>query len=417
MSQRNFAMACALLGLASGQVLAATNRFGYVSEPHEIYQIPKPDSTCKMLPIEQRANCVVVRIGSGAPKSGGIAHLGQDNEMGAQLAVNEINARGDLALGGKKVILELIGEDDGGDAKQGTLVAQKLVDAGVAAVVGHLNSGVSMYANSIYANAGIVQVSPSSTNPAYTIKGKRTPEGSVTAYRVVGNDIRQGQAIGKWLVKKGVKKVAVLDDATQYGKGLADYTESELEESGVSVVSRESFTDKTTDFRAALKKLKANNPDYIMWGGMDDTAAALAKQMKQLGMKAKLVAGDGVCTDKFIKLAGDSGEGMVCSQAGQPVSSLKYGAKFVQNYEQTFPGKHVEIYAPFAYDAVYSIVVAMKIADSYESEKIAAAMPQVHFDGVTGRIRFDERGDIVNGAVTMQQVIRQQLKVIDVIQD
>ena len=358
---------------------------------------------------------IVVKIGSGAPKSGGIAHIGQDNEMGAQLAINDINAKGDLMIGGKKVKLELVGEDDAGDAKQGTTVAQKLVDAKVVGVVGHLNSGVSMPANKIYADAGIVQVSPSSTNPDYTLKGNKTPGGAVTSYRVVANDIQQGSADAKYIIKAGAKTVAILDDATQYGKGLADYVEKGIKEGGAKVTSREALTDKTTDFKGALTKIKNENPDYIFWGGMDDTGAALAKQMKELGLKAKLASGDGLCTPKFIELAGDAAEGVICSQAGLPVSKMAKGADFIANYEKTFPGKHVEIYSPFAYDAVYAIVAAMKAADSVDPEKIAAAMSKVSFDGLIGKVAFDEKGDIKGGVITVSQVKGKKLEVVDTV--
>ena len=355
---------------------------------------------------------IVVKIGSGAPKSGGIAHLGQDNEMGAQLAVNEINAKGDLMIGGKKVKLELMGEDDAGDPKQGATVAQKMVDAKVVAVVGHLNSGVSMPANAIYGAAGIVQVSPSSTNPDYTLKGVKTPGGSVSSYRVVANDIQQGSAVGKYVMEKGGKNVAILDDATQYGKGLADYVEKTIKDGGAKVTSREALTDKTTDFKGVLAKLKAENPDYIFWGGMDDTGAALSKQMKELGLKAKLVSGDGACTAKFIELAGDSAEGVICTVAGAPVSKMAKGAEFQANYEKAFPGKKVEIYSPFAYDAVYAIVAAMKAADSVEPEKIAKAMAGVSFDGLIGKVAFDEKGDIKGGVITVQEIKNKKLEVV-----
>ena len=358
---------------------------------------------------------ITVKIGSGAPKSGGIAHLGADNEMGAQLAINEINAKGDLMIGGKKVVLELMGEDDAGDPKQGTTVAQKMVDAKVVGVVGHLNSGVSIPANAIYAAAGIVQVSPSSTNPDYTLKGNKTPGGSVSSYRVVANDVQQGSAIGKYVVKAGAKTIAILDDATQYGKGLADFVEKSVTEGGLKVTSREALTDKTTDFKGALTKVKAENPDYILWGGMDDTGAALSKQMKELGLKAKLISGDGACTTKFIELAGDSAEGVICTQAGLPVSKMAKGAEFSANYEKTFPGKKVQIYSPFAYDSVYAIVNAMKAADSVEPEKIAKAMAGVSFDGLIGKIAFDEKGDIKGGVITVQEIKNKELVVVDTV--
>ncbi len=148
-------------------------------------------SACGMLAADE----ICVKIGSGEPKTGGIAHIGKDNENGVQLAINDINAKGDLVIGGKKVKLVMIGEDDASDPKQGTIVAQKLVDAKVAAVVGHDNSGVSIPANAIYSAAGLVQVSPASTDPDYTLKSKRTPQGSVSAYRVVATDTEQAPAL------------------------------------------------------------------------------------------------------------------------------------------------------------------------------------------------------------------------------
>lgn len=358
---------------------------------------------------------VIVKIGSGAPKTGGVAHLGQDNEMGAQLAINEINAKGDLMIGGKKIKLVLVGEDDGGDTKQGSIVAQKLVDEKVVGVVGHFNSGVSMVASPIYAKHGIVQVSPSSTNPDYTLKSKKTPEGSVSSYRLVANDIQQGSVVGKYLAGKNAKTVAILDDSTQYGKGLADNIELSLKSSGVKVSSREALTDKTTDFKAALAKIKSENADYIFWAGLDDTGAALSKQMKELGLKSTLVSGDGACTPKFVELAGDSSEGFVCSQPGMPVSKMAKGAEFSANYEKTFSGKTVQLYAPFAYDAVYAIVAAMKSADSVEPEKISKAMPGVTLDGLIGKITFDEKGDIKGGVITIQEVKSKKLEVVSTI--
>ena len=361
------------------------------------------------------ADEICVKIGSGEPKTGGIAHIGKDNENGVQLAINDINAQGNLVIGGKKVKLVMVGEDDASDPKQGTIVAQKLVDAKVAAVVGHDNSGVSIPANAIYSAAGLVQVSPASTDPDYTLKSNRTPKGSVSAYRVVATDTEQAPALAKYLLSKGMKNVAVVDDATQYGKGLADQLEKAVKAAGVTVLTREAVSDKTADFKALLTKIKSQNPDYIFWGGMDDTAATLVKQMKELGMSSKLASADGVCTDKFIELSGAAGKGVICSQAGIPLSKMAKGAQFSANYEKTFTGQKVQIYAPFAYDATYAIIEAMKIANSVEPEAIAAAMPKVNFVGLIGPIAFDEKGDIKNGAISIFEV-KEGLEVLEIIQ-
>ena len=215
------------------------------------------DAACGKL----AANEICVKIGSGAPKTGGIAHLGKDNENGTILAVQEINAKGGVKVGDKMAKFAIVGEDDAGDPKQGPVVAQKLVDAKVVGVVGHLNSGVSIPANAVYAKAGLVQISPSSTNPDYTLKGNKTPKGSVSSYRVVATDAQQGPALAKFMMKAGGKTVAILDDATQYGKGLADQVDKVFTADGGKVLARESATDKTTDFKAVLTKIKATNPD------------------------------------------------------------------------------------------------------------------------------------------------------------
>ena len=369
------------------------------------------DAACGQL----EANQICVKIGSGAPKTGGIAHLGKDNENGAQLAVNEINAAGGVKIGDKVAKFALVGEDDAGDPKQGPVVAQKLVDAKVVGVVGHLNSGVSIPANAVYAKAGLVQISPSSTNPDYTIKGNKTPKGSVSSYRVVATDAQQGPALGKYMLGKNAKTVAVLDDATQYGKGLADQVAKTMEGAGAKVVAREAATDKTTDFKAVLTKIKGLNPDYVFWGGMDDTAASLVKQMKELGMTAKLASADGACTDKFIELSGAAGEGVICSQAGMPLSKMAKGAEFNANYEKAFAGQKVQIYSPFSYDGVYTLVEAIKIAQSVDPEAIAAAMPKVSFEGLIGPISFDEIGDIKGGAISIFEVKAKKLEVIDIV--
>ena len=368
------------------------------------------DNACGKLASDE----ICVKIGSGAPKTGGIAHLGKDNENGVQLAVNEINAKGGLTIGGKKVKLAMVGEDDAGDPKQGPVVAQKLVDAKVVGVVGHLNSGVSIPANAVYAGAGLVQISPSSTNPDYTLKGNKTPKGSVSSYRVVATDAQQGPAIGKYMLGHGAKTIAILDDATQYGKGLADQVDKTMKEAGTNVVVRESATDKTSDFKAVLSKIKGMNPDYVFWGGMDDTAATLVKQMKELGMTAKLTSADGACTEKFIELSGDAGKGVICSQAGMPLSKMAKGADFNANYEKAFPGQKVQIYSPFSYDATYALVEAMKIANSVDPEAIAAAMPKVNFEGLIGQVAFDEKGDIKGGAISIFEV-KDKLEVVDII--
>ncbi len=336
----------------------------------------------------------VVKIGHVGPLTGAIAHLGKDNENGARLAVEEINAAG-LMIDGKAVKLELVTEDDAGDPKTGTAVAQKLVDAKVAGIVGHLNSGVSIPASKIYNDAGITQISPSSTNPQYTLQGFKV------TYRVVATDAQQGPALASFTDKVlKAKKVAIIDDATAYGKGLADEFEKAAKAAGITIVAREATNDKATDFKAILTKVKGRAPDVIMYGGMDATGGPLAKQAGELGIKAKIVAGDGVCTDKVAELAGPAVSNIVCSEAGMALQNMAKGAEFSKKYEARFKGS-VQVYAPFTYDAVYVLVDAMKRAKATTAEAVLAQMQGTNYPGLIGNIAFDQKGDMKEGVITI----------------
>lgn len=350
----------------------------------------------------------VVKIGHAAPLTGGIAHLGKDNENGARLAVEEVNKAG-LEINGKKIKLELVGEDDAGDPKTGTAVAQKLVDAKVAAVVGHLNSGVSIPASKIYSDAGIVQISPSSTNPDYTKQGFKT------TFRVVATDAQQGPALANYAAKSlHAKSVAIVDDATAYGKGLADEFEKTAKAAGVNVVAREATNDKATDFKAILTKIKGKKPDVIMYGGMDATGGPFAKQARELGISSKIVGGDGVCTDKVAELAGDAVSNIICSEAGLALSKMETGADFEKRYQARFNAP-VQIYAPFTYDAVMVVVDAMKRANSTEPAAILAEMPKTNYKGIIGNIAFDEKGDMKEGTITLYEYKDKKKSVLDVV--
>jgi branched-chain amino acid transport system substrate-binding protein len=340
----------------------------------------------------------VVKIGHVAPLTGGIAHLGKDNENGARMAVDEINAAGGVDAGGTKVKLELVAEDDKADPKEGTLAAQKLVDAGVVAVVGHLNSGTSIPASKIYSDASITQISPSATNPRYTEQGFKT------TFRVVANDNQQGAVLANFAATEmKAKTIAIIDDRTAYGQGLADVVERVAKEKGLKIVAREFTNDKATDFNAILTKVRAAKPDVVMYGGMDATAGPMAKQMKQLGIKAPLLAGDGVCSPEFIKLAGDAAGILTCSMAGEAVEKLAKGADFTAKYKAKF-NQDVQVYSPYSYDAVYVIADAIKRAGKADRAAITAAMPATNYPGVTGTVAFDEKGDIKGGAISMFNV-------------
>ena len=341
---------------------------------------------------------LVVKIGHVGPTSGAIAHLGKDNELGARMAIDELNAKG-VTIGGKKAKFELLAEDDAGDPKQGTAAAQKLVDSKVNGVIGHLNSGTSIPASKVYSDAGIPQISPSATNPKYTRQGYKT------TFRVVADDVHLGGTLGKYAVKelKGLS-IAVIDDRTAYGQGVADEFEKGVKASGGKVVGREFTNDKATDFTAILTSLKAKKPDVVFFGGMDAVAGPMLRQMKQLGISAKFMGGDGVCTGELPKLsAGTMGdEQVVCAEAGGVEGESK---KSLDEFKVRFKQKYnvdVQIYAPYVYDAVNLMVAAMVKAGSAEPAKYLPALAKTEgYKGVTGTIAFDSKGDIKNGALTL----------------
>ena len=354
------------------------------------------------------ADGIEVKIGHVAPLTGPIAHLGKDNENGARLALEEINKAG-LTIDGKKVVLTLVSEDDAEDPKTATQVAQKLVDTKVVGVVGHLNSGTSIPASKIYSDAGITQISPSATNPDYTKQGFKT------TYRLVATDAQQGPALANYVAKTlNAKTVAIIDDSTQYGKGLADEFEKTVKAAGVKVVTREASNNKATDFKAILTKIKGSKPDVIMYGGMDATGGPLTKQATELGIKSKIVGGDGMCTEKLAELAGDAVVNVTCSEAGKALTKMAQGADFQKRYKERF-NADVQIYAPFTYDAVYVLVDAMKRANSTDPARILVVMPETKMNGLVGDIAFDSKGDMKEGVITLYDFKDKKKTVLDVI--
>ena len=356
----------------------------------------------------------VVTIAHVGPTSGGIAHLGKDNANGAIMAVEELNAAG-VTIGGKKVTLKLMTEDDAADPKQGTAVAQKLVDANVSGVVGHLNSGTSIPASKIYSDAGIPQISPSATNPKYTRQGFKT------TFRVVADDTQLGGTLGKYAVNtlKG-KSIAVIDDRTAYGQGVAEEFSKAVKAAGGNIVAQEFTTDKATDFNAILTSIKGKKPDVVFFGGMDAVAGPMLRQMKSLGISAKFMGGDGICSAELVKLAGDavSDDQVFCAEAGGVEKGSKFEAAkadFEKKFKAKF-GVEVQVYAPYVYDSVRIMVAAMVKAGSSDPAKYLPVLAATKdFQGVTGAISFDNKGDVLNGALTMQTIKGGKLQVLSVI--
>jgi branched-chain amino acid transport system substrate-binding protein len=334
---------------------------------------------------------LTVTIAHAGPLTGSIAHLGKDDENGVALAVAQANDK-KIVIDGKPVTFKMVSEDDQADPKVGTTVAQKLVDQKVAAVIGHLNSGVSIPASEIYNKAGIPMISGSATNPQLTERGLKT------VFRTVGRDDQQGPAIAAFIANElKAKKVALIDDKTAYGEGLANEVEKTLKGAKVNILTRERTTDKETDFKAILTKVKAKNPDVVFYGGMDATGGPLIKQARELGIKAVFAFGDGACTDEMGKLAGAAAEGMVCSQAGLPREAAS------KEFVDAFTAKYGDIkqYAPYFYDGTLAMIEAMKKANSVDPAKFGPEVFNVSFTGATGKVEFDAKGDRKDAEMTI----------------
>jgi branched-chain amino acid transport system substrate-binding protein len=359
-------------------------------------EIPTPSAastTVNSTPSDE----LVVKIGASAPLTGPQAHIGKDNENGTRMAIEDANTKG-ITLGGRKVRFELLSEDDQSDPKTATIVAQKLVDAKVNGIIGHLNSGTTIPASRIYSDNGIPQISPSSTAVAYTAQGFKT------AFRVMANDGQQGKVLGEFAAKNlGAKKIAVLDDRTAYGQGLADEFVKAAQANGAQIVTHEYTTDKAVDFTAVLTSIKGKQPDLVFFGGMDPQGAPMLKQLKSLALNAKFMMGDGGFNPKLIENAGLASEGAYASLPGIPLGKMPNGKDFSQRYEAKFK-QPIQLYAPYCYDAVNVMIAAMQKAGSAEPAKYLPELGKIEHDGVTANITFDDKGDLKGGAITLYQV-------------
>ncbi|MDO9234984.1 MAG: branched-chain amino acid ABC transporter substrate-binding protein [Aquabacterium sp.] len=339
----------------------------------------------------------LVRIGHVAPVSGAQAHYGRDNENGARMAVDELNTQG-IVIAGKKITFELMAEDDAADPKQGTAAAQKLCDAKVNGVVGHLNSGTSIPAAKVYNQCGLPMVSPSATNPDLTQLGYKN------VFRLLANDNELGAGLAKYAAGPlKLKKVAIIDDRTAYGKGVSDVFAKVAKEQGIEIVSQQYTNDKAVDFMSILTSIKSKKPDGIFFGGMDPQAGPMLRQMQQLGLnKAYLFGGDGICTDKLMDLSSGAKTlaNVVCAVGGASLDKLPSGKAWRARYEAKFPGQF-QVYSPYTYDATMVLVDAMKRAGSTDPKVYGAKLLDTAYQGVTTKVVFDAKGDLKNPAMTL----------------
>ncbi len=340
---------------------------------------------------------LVVKIGHVGPVSGAQAHYGKDNENGVRMAIEDLNKQG-VMIGGKKAIFEIVAEDDAADPKQGTAAAQKLCDSKVAGVVGHLNSGTTIPASKVYNDCGIPHVTGAATNPDLTKPGYKT------TYRIIANDLSLGAGLAFYAADTlKLKKVAVIDDRSAYGQGVADIFKKTAKEKGMTVVDEQFTTDKATDFMAILTSIKAKAPDAVFYGGMDPQAGPMLRQMEQLGMsKVKYFGGDGICTSEIAKLAGGAKtlENVICAEGGASLAKMPGGTEWKKRYDEKYPNQF-QVYSPYTYDATFVLVDAMKRANSIDPAVYIPELIKTSFKGVTTTIEFQPNGELKNPAITL----------------
>ena len=338
-----------------------------------------------------------VRIAHAGPTSGGIAHIGKDTENGVRMAIDDLNAQGPV-IGGKRIKFELAAEDDAGEPRQATAVAQKLCDSKVAGVVGHLQSGTTIPASSIYNKCGLPHITAAATNPDVTKRGFNT------TYRLIANDNALGAALAYFANDAlKIKTVAVIDDRTAYGQGLADVFKATAEQKGIQVLAMEYTNDKATDFTAILTAIKAKKPDAIFYGGLDAQAGPMLRQMEQLGLaNVKYFGGDAMCTEKLVELSSKANtvKNVICATGGASVQKMQGGAEWKKKYDARFPGQF-QIYSPYAYDATFVLVDAMKRANSVDPQVYVPFIGKTQFKGITANIAFTPKGELTAPAVTL----------------
>lgn len=346
-------------------------------------------------------NIAEIKIGCAVPITGGQAHYGRDFLNGVILAVEDFNATAPV-IEGKPVRIVLRMQDDRADPQMAIRAAKNLVDQNIKGVLGHFNSGTTIPASHIYAQAGIPQIAMASA-PQYTQQGFKT------TFRMLASDLQQSASVSAYAAKKlKLERVAIVDDRTTYGRGLADQFKTAAQAEGLKIVGREYSNDKTIDFKALLTRLKRSHPQAIFYGGVDAQAAAMAKQMRALRINAVLMGSEGIKSKAFLKVAGPAAEGVIASSICLPLDKMPRGKEYVEKYEKRFHQK-VRIYSPYAYDGAMAMFTAMKTADSTEPEKYLPYLAKTEMPAVTVEtLAYDEHGDLKQSEAIVYKVVHGQ---------
>ena len=350
----------------------------------------------------------VVKIGFAAPLTGAQSNYGTDMQKGVQLAINDFNAT-HPTIGGKPVSFELDSQDDQADPRTGTVVAQRLIDNGVRGIIGHFNSGTSIPASELYNRAGLPQISMA-TSPVYTARGYKT------TFRLLTSDAQAGRIVGAYVVKSlHYKRIAIIDDRTAYGQGIADEFARAVEAAGGTVIKRDYTNDKALDFSAILTNLKGLGPDAVFYGGGDAQSSPMIRKMRQLGIKSAFVTGEMSRSPTFLKVGGDAAEGAIVYMGGLPKEKMPGFASYATRYKARF-GEDPITYSPYSYDGTMALLTAMKEANSTDPKVYGAYLDKLSIKGVSAAtISYDSTGDLKDAPVTIYKVQQGDFKAVDTI--
>src|SRR5438270_11344655 len=329
-----------------------------------------------------------IKMAVTGPLTGPNAAFGAQLKNGVEQAVEDINADGGIL--GQKIVLSAV--DDRADPKEGVSVANKLASDGVKFVIGHFNSGVTIPASDVYQENGMLAITPAATNP------KVTDRGLWNMFRVCGRDDQQGGIAGNIIASKfSGKRVAIIHDKTTYGQGLADETRKAMNAKGVKEVMFEGVNKDDKDFSALASKLKAARPDLVYWGGLHDTGGLIVRQMRDQGVKATFMGGDGMADDEFAAIAGPGAEGTLMTFSPDPRTNAA-NKQIVELFRKK--GFEPQAYTLYSYAAVQIIKQAAEQAKSLDTKKVAEVMHSgKSFNTVLGDLAYDKKGDVTGYTV------------------
>ena len=351
----------------------------------------------------------VFKLALAVPLTGDIAAMGQGMKRGADLAIKEANDSRRF-----KFRVELRAFDDRADPKEAVNVANQIVsDPKICAVIGHLNSGCSIPAASVYAKSGLAMITPAATNPKLTLQQLEPSwKWKKNIFRVNTTDDVQGQTAANFVLKKlKLGSVAIIHDKTPYGQGLAEEFQKEFGLRGGTIRSFDGISIGDRDFKALLTRIKSLRPDVIYFGGIYNEGGLIAKQARELGLKSVFVSGDALQSPEFFKVAGNSSEGSYVTNVRIPPERISSAKKFLDTYKKEYPGVDMQPYDHYTYEATMIALLALEKAgiknqnsDEVDKSKIIDFLKDLKYDGVLGRTEFDEKGDTRNKVITVYLV-------------